>query len=113
MNTPPDKLLRQLEPPPGGSARLLSRRDSLVRSAPPPWLALAAGAATALVWIAALSGHTEVRMQLTGARLIGERTQGVSVQMLEGGRAVPLSADAAEVPVYWVERSGTMPPTPK
>ena len=103
MNEPTEKILSVLEPPPGGLARLLSRRDSRVRKAP-PWWALAAGAATAVVWMTVLTGHTEIRLQLTGARLIGERSQGVSVQMLEGGRAVPLSSDAADVRVYWVER---------
>jgi hypothetical protein len=44
-------------------------------------------------------------MQLTGSRLVGARSQGVSVQMLEGGRAVSLSSDAADVRVYWVERA--------
>ena len=104
MNEPTEKILSVLEPPPGGLARLLSRRDSRVRAVR-PWWALAAGAVTAVVWMAVLSGHTEIRMQLSGARLIGERSRGVSVQMLEGGRAVPLPSDAADVRVYWVERA--------
>jgi hypothetical protein len=107
MNQPTDKILSVLDPPPGGLARLLSRRDSLVRRAP-PWWALAAGAATAVVWMAVLSGRTEIRMQLTGARLIGERSQGLGVQMLDGSRAVPLSSDAADVRVYWVERADSI-----
>ena len=103
MNPPPEKILSVLEPPPGGLARLRSRRDSRVPRAQ-PWWALVAGAATAaVVWIAILPGPTEIRMQLTGSRLVGARSQGVSVQMLEGGRAVSLSSDAADVRVYWVE----------
>jgi hypothetical protein len=54
--------------------------------------------------MAFFSGHTEIRMQLTGGRLIGERSQGVGVRMLEGGRAVSLS-EAEDVQVYWVERA--------
>ena len=104
MNETTDKILRVLEPPPGGLARLVSRRDSRVRASA-PWWALAAGAATAVVWMTVLSGHVQIRMELAGARLIGERSQGVGVQMLEGGHAVPLSSDSPDVQVYWVERS--------
>jgi len=77
MNPPPEKILSVLEPPPGGLARLRSRRDSRVPRAQ-PWWALVAGAATAaVVWIAILPGPTEIRMQLTGSRLVGARSQGV------------------------------------
>lgn len=105
MNEPSsDKILRVLEPPPGGLARLLARRDSRVRNAP-SWWALAAGAATAaVVWMTVFTTPTTaVRMQLAGGRLIGERSESVGVKMLEGGRAVPLSSDAADVRIYWVE----------
>ena len=76
MNETTDKILRVLEPPPGGLARLVSRRNSRVRASA-PWWALAAGAATAVVWMTVLSGHVQIRMELAGARLIGERSQGV------------------------------------
>ena len=103
MNEPTDKILRVLEPPPGGLARLIARRDSRAHTMA-PWWALVAGAATAVVWMTVLSGHTKIRMGLSGARLVGERSQGVGVQMLEGGRAVPLPSDSSDVQVYWVER---------
>jgi len=100
----PDKILTVLEPPAGGLSRLRARRDSLVRQ-PPPWWALAAGAAAAVVWMAIGSGGTAIRMQLSGERLIGERSQDVDVRLLGGGRAVSLPSTDANVRIYWVEPS--------
>ena len=105
MNEPShEKILRVLEPPPGGLARLRSRRDSQVRNTP-SWWALAAGAATAAVVAMTVfsTPTTEIRLPMSGGRLIGARGEGASVTMLEGGRAVPLSSDAADVRIYWVE----------
>ena len=98
-----DRILPALEPPPGGLARLLARRDSQVRSAAPQWWALAAGAAAAVIWTAILSEQTEIRMQFSGARLIGERSQGVSAPILERGTAVALPSSDANVRIYRIE----------
>ena len=105
-----DRLLPLLEPPPGGLARLLARRDSHGRWAP-QWWALAAGAAAAVVWTAILSGQPEIHMQFSGARLIGERTEGVSAPILEGGRAIPLPSSDANVRIYRIEPVKPAPAT--
>jgi hypothetical protein len=97
-----DRLLPVLEPPPGGLARLLARRDSQAHWTP-QWWALAAGAAAAVVWTALLSGQTEIRMRFSGARLIDERSEGVSAPVLEGGRAIALPSPDANVRIYRVE----------
>jgi hypothetical protein len=56
--------------------------------------------------MAIFSSHTEISLQLSGGRLVGERSHGVSVQMLEGSRAMPLSSGSTDdVRVYWVERA--------
>src|SRR5262249_11084200 len=98
----PDKLLSVLEPPPGGLTRLRARRDSRVRR-PPPWWALAAGVAAAIVWMTVTSGGTTIRLQLSGARLIGERSQNVGGRLLDGGRAVSVPSSDANVRIYWIE----------
>jgi hypothetical protein len=100
----PDKILTLLEPPPGGWARLLARRQSSQDWAP-SWWVLGTGAAAALIvaWMAVAPGRAEIRMQLTGGRLIGERSEGVGVQMLDNGRAVSLPSSNANVRIYWVE----------
>ena len=100
----PDKILTLLEPPPGGWARLLARRQSS-RDGAPSWWVLGTGAAAAVIvaWMAVAPGRVDIRMQLTGGRLIGERSEGVGVQMLEGGHAVSLPSSNANVRIYWVE----------
>ncbi len=96
------RLLAILDPPPGGWERLRARRNAASRWAP-SWWALASGSAAAVAWMAIASGHTGIRMQLTGGRLVGERSQGVGVQILEDGHAVPLRSADANVHIYWVE----------
>ncbi len=98
----PDRFLTVLEPPPGGLARLRARRR-LPGGWAPSWWALATGSAAAVAWMAIASGHTDIRMQLSGERLVGERSQGVSVQILENGHAVSLPSGDANVRIYWVE----------
>ena len=107
-----DRVLPVLEPPPGGLARLLARRDSPLRAGP-QWWALAAGAAAAVVWTAILPGQTEIRMPFSGARLIGERSQGVSAPVLEGGRAVALPSSDVNVRIYRVEPAEAAGPATK
>ena len=103
-----DRILTLLEPPPGGWERLRARRDSSSRWAP-SWWALASGMAATVAWFAITPGHTQIRMQLTGGRLIGERSQGVSVQILGNGRAVALASANENVQIYWVESTDSTP----
>ena len=99
----PDRILTALEPPAGGWERLRLRRNLTSRWAP-SWWALASGSAAAVTWLAIAAGHTaEIRMQLSGGRLIGERSQGTNVQMLENGHAVALQNTDPNVRMYWVE----------
>jgi hypothetical protein len=98
-----DRVLPVLEPPPGGLARLLARRDARRVRWAPQWWALTAGVAAAVAWAAILSGETEIQMRFSGARLIGERSQGVSAPILEGGTAVPLPSSDANVRIYRME----------
>src|SRR5262249_38322127 len=101
----PEKILTVLAPPPGGWERLRARRDAAADGWAPSWWALATGVAAALAWAAIVSGHSEVRMQLAGGRLIGERSEGTSVRLLQDGRAVPLPSSDSNVQIYWVERA--------
>jgi hypothetical protein len=98
----PDNLLKVLEPPPGGWERLREHRNA-ASDWGPSWWALASGSAAAVAWLAVASGHTKIQMQFSGARLIGERSHGVGVQLLENGRAVSLPSADASVRIYWVE----------
>ncbi len=50
-------------------------------------------------------------MQLTGGRLMGEPSQGVDVQLLESGHAVPLPSTDASVRIYLVEFADSTPAT--
>jgi hypothetical protein len=106
----PDRMLSLLEPPPGGLERLRARRDSADRWAP-SWWALASGSAAALAWLAVATGHSELRMQLAGARLVGESSQGVELQILENGHAVALPSVDPKVRIYWIKSANSPPVT--
>jgi hypothetical protein len=106
----PSRILTSLEPPPGGWDRLRARRNSISRWEP-SWWALASGSAAAIAWLAIASGHTEIRMQLTGERLTGERSQGVDVQLLGNGHAIPLPSADASVRIYSIEFTDSTPAT--
>jgi hypothetical protein len=108
----PDRILTPLEPPPGGWERLRARRNSAERWAP-AWWALASGSAAAVAWLAVASGHTEIRMQLTGGRLIGERSRGVDLQILENGQAVSVPTADANVRIYFLEFANSSSANPK
>jgi hypothetical protein len=98
----PDRILTILDPPAGGWERLRARLDS-ARYWAPSWWALASGGAAAAAWLVIAAGHTEIRMPLSGGRLIDERSQGVNVQILENGHAVALQNTDPNVRMYWVE----------
>jgi len=106
----PGRILTSLEPPPGGWERLRARRNSISRWVP-SWWALASGSAAAIAWLAIASGHTEIQMQLTGGRLIGERSQGVDVQLLENGHAISLPSADAKVRIYLIKFTESTPAT--
>jgi hypothetical protein len=111
MNQPEnqsDRVLTVLEPPPGGWERLRAGRNSASRWAP-SWWALAGGGAAAIAWLVVASGPQEIRMQLTGGRLVGERSQGVDVQILENGHAVVLPSADPNVRIYEVEVTNSTP----
>jgi hypothetical protein len=97
-----DRMLTILEPPAGGWERLRSRRN-ITSGWAPSWWALASGSAAAVTWLVMATGHTEIRMQLTGGRLIDERSQGVNVQILENGHAIALQNSDPNVRIYWVD----------
>jgi hypothetical protein len=64
---------------------------------------LASGSAAAVAWLAVASEHSDIRMQLTGDRLVGERSRGVDLQILENGHAVSLPSTDTNVRIYLVE----------
>jgi hypothetical protein len=103
----PDRILTILAPPPGGWERLRSRRN-ITSGWAPSWWALASGSAAAVAWLAMAAGQTEIRMQLTGGRLIDERSHGVNVQILENGHAVALQNDDPNVRIFWVDPTDSM-----
>ena len=98
----PDRFLTTLEPPAGGLDRLRSRCN-ITSGWAPSWWALASGSAAAVAWLAIATGHSEIRMQLSGGRLIDERSQGVNVQILENGHAVAVQNADPNVKIYWVD----------
>jgi hypothetical protein len=104
MSAPPEKILRVLDPPPRGWERLQARRDSSVTDYSVPWLPLLSGslAATVLMTFFSLSRH-DVPMPFNAARLMGERSQGVSLQMLDNHRTTALPSGDPNVRLYWVE----------
>jgi hypothetical protein len=103
-----DRILTVLDPPPGGWERLRSRRIS-GSSWTPSWWAFASGCAAAVAWLVIAPGRGDVQMQLTDGRLIGERSQGVDVQILENGHAVPVPSADANVRIYLVELTDSTP----
>lgn len=104
----PDRMLELLEPPPGGLERLRLRREALQprkQSWEPSWGGLAAGGATAAAaaWLAILWQPPHLTMPMSGARLIGERSHGIGVEILDNGRAVALPSTDPNVRIYRVE----------
>ena len=103
---PPDRILSVLNPPSGGWARLLARRDSSPK-ATLPWLPLVSGSLTAAVLMVFLMGRQEIKMQFNGARLMGERSQGVALRMSKEWHTTALPSDDPNVELYWVEKRST------
>jgi hypothetical protein len=102
----PGKMLPLLDPPAGGWERLRARRDSPVATGRIPWLPLVSGGLAATVLAAFfVVGRDEVRMPFNGARLMGERSQGVGLQMLDNQRTTAVPSGDPNVRFYWVEPS--------
>jgi hypothetical protein len=100
MSTP-DRLLPSLEPPPGGWQRLIRRRD-----ADSFWLMPLAALASAIVAVVVAfpwPHRHPIELQLNGARLIGERSQGTTLRMLDHRKTVELPSSDPNVSVYWIE----------
>jgi hypothetical protein len=108
MNAP-ERILPVLEPPGGGWKRLIARRNQPSQWAP-SWPALAAGSAATVVVIALLSGRSDLEMPLSGARLIGERSQGTGLRALDEARARRLPSDDPNVLLYWIEPAPAVAP---
>jgi hypothetical protein len=98
------RVLRTLDPPIGGWERLIARREQRARWAAPSWAALAAGSAAALVLMTVATGRSELTMPLSGARLIGERSQGMGLHALDDARLKPLPSGNPNVQLYWIEQ---------
>lgn len=99
----PEKLLPVLNPPSGGWQRLQARRESR-SSTVIEWLPLASGSLAAAVLAAVfLMNRNDLRMPFNGARLMGERSQGVGLRMLDQRQTTALPSDDPNVRLYWVE----------
>jgi hypothetical protein len=113
--TSPTKLLPLLSPPPGGWERLRARRDSSPGNRPTiteiPWLPLVSGslAATVLMTVFVLN-RDDLRMPFSGARLMGERSQGIALQMLDNRPSTPLPSGDPNVRLYWIGPSQPISP---
>lgn len=103
------RVLPLLDPPAGGWERLIARRKQRAPWAP-SWPALAAGSAAAFVLIAMVTGHSDLTMPLSGARLIGERSQGIGLHALDDARVRPLPSADPKVQLYWLEQAPAQQP---
>jgi hypothetical protein len=118
MSTP-DRFLRTLDAPAGGWQRLIQRRDADAS----PWLvpltATLASAAAVFIFVAPWLDRRPLELELNAARLVGERSTGISLQILDGREMVALPSGDPNVRLYWVtpavtgksvpHRAGTSP----
>jgi hypothetical protein len=47
-----------------------------------------------------------IELQLNGARLVGERSHGTTLRILDNRQVVELPSSDPNVKVYWIERDG-------
>jgi hypothetical protein len=47
-----------------------------------------------------------IELKLNGARLVGERSQGTALRMLDNRQIAALPSDDPNVKLYWIERGG-------
>jgi hypothetical protein len=101
MSTP-SRLLQMLEPPPGGWQRLLRRRDA-ESFWPMPLAALASAVVAVLIAFPRAPPAHPIELQLNGARLMSERSEGETLRMLDDRKTVALPSSDPNVRVYWIE----------
>lgn len=96
----PSTLFQRLDPPVGGWERLIRRRGKQ------SWMQPAA-ALTCAVALVALAFpwpyRHHIELNLNGARLIGERSQGTTVRMLDDRQIVALPSGDTNVKLYWID----------
>ncbi len=100
MSTP-SRLLQMLDPPAGGWQRLIRRRDAYSS-----WL-MPLGALTSAVAVVVLAfpqtHRHPLELQLNGARLMGERSQGTTLRVLDNRQTVALPSSDPNISLYWIE----------
>jgi hypothetical protein len=101
MSTP-DRFLRTLDAPPGGWQRLIRRRDADSGSWLMPLASLTCAVAV-MVFVAPWLHQRPIQLNLNAARLVGERSKGVPLQLLDGRKPVALSSSDPNVRLFWVE----------
>ena len=101
MSTP-DRFLRTLDAPPGGWQRLIRRRDTESGSWLMPLTSLTCAVA-AMVFVAPWLDRRPIELELSAARLVGERSKGVTLQLLDGRKMVALSSSDPNVRLFWIE----------
>jgi hypothetical protein len=108
MSTP-ERFLRTLEAPAGGWQRLIRRRDEAdARSWLMPLGALASAAAVFL-FVSPWLDRRPLPLELNAARLIGERSTGHTLQVLDGNRIEALPSNEPNVRLYWVTPGASGP----
>jgi hypothetical protein len=107
MSTP-DRFLRTLDAPPGGWQRLMRRRDAESGSWLMPLTSLTCAVAV-MVFVAPWLDRRPIELELNGARLVGERSKGIPLQLLDGRKIVALSSSDPNVRLFWVERGSETP----
>jgi hypothetical protein len=92
--------LRLFPPPAGGWERLLARRGA--SNGMQPWLPLVAGCASTMLLLLLLVPPLKLQLPWSGARLVGERSEGIAVRPLGPQRVTPLPTDDPYVRIYWM-----------
>jgi hypothetical protein len=106
MSTP-DRFLRTLDAPPGGWQRLIQRRDADASSWLMPLTAALASAAAVFIFVAPWLDRRPIELELNAARLVGERSTGIPLKILDGHKVVALPSGDPNVRLYWVTPAAT------
>lgn len=101
MSTP-DRFLRTLDAPPGGWQRLIQQRDADAPSWLMPVTTALASAAAVFIFVAPWLDQRPIELELNAARLVGERSTGITMQVLDGHKMVELRSGDPNVRLYWV-----------
>ncbi len=95
----PSQLFQRLDPPPGGWERLIGRRDRQ------SWMQPVAGLTCAVAVVALAFPwpyRHHIELNLNGARLMGERSQGTTLRVLDDRQIVALPSGDPNVRLYWI-----------